>query len=245
MLHRSYLIIVLMYILLMLRAETRSIVNYAFLNHMQNFKCFLDRLGLKRKVEAVYEVLKLGCNVIFMDLDNLLIHDPIQMLIWNNVDCVFSLNKLCGFDESNQKVLKVWQKFFIDADVDKDKKDDDQKLFWSSLRKTDKSSLVFLGNCSHQPLDEHRLITCRPDECETGAGALRNPEEYESLLRAAREKSLNIVAIHANFMRDNHFKMEMMQKYGLWLATRGSEGIGSEHWNGLCKPFNSSKYAAI
>ena len=116
--------------------------NYGFLNHLMNFKCFAERLGIKfivvaldkkahdfirenttmyslymhyadvtseptefrsqqfnmitaRKKEAVHDVLQLGYDVLFCDVDVAIIRDPFPYLVWEGVDYVHSLNCIC------------------------------------------------------------------------------------------------------------------------------------------------------
>ena len=118
--------------------------NFGYINHLHNFKCFIDRLGLKvlvvsmderthkyvssnmpsmtslfwngvdvvqeastefrtqqfhvitnRKKEAVLGAMKLGYNAIFIDTDVAVLRDPLSYLIWDRVDYVHSLNKIC------------------------------------------------------------------------------------------------------------------------------------------------------
>lgn len=48
-----------------------------------------------RKKEAVLGVLQEGYDVIFIDPDVAVLRDPLPYLIWDNVDYVHSLNKIC------------------------------------------------------------------------------------------------------------------------------------------------------
>ena len=48
-----------------------------------------------RKMEAVYKILQLGYDVIFMDTDVILVSDPIRFLIFENVDYVHAINAFC------------------------------------------------------------------------------------------------------------------------------------------------------
>eukprot|EP01041_Mallomonas_annulata_P008706 gene8706-17989_t len=88
----------------------------------------------RRKMEAVYELLNMGCNVIFIDVDVVVLLDPMVLFSWENVDYIFSVNKICGkdnyvqwdfwsstseegntgfyFARSNQKVLKISLQFY-------------------------------------------------------------------------------------------------------------------------------------
>lgn len=110
-----------------------------YLNHLHNFKCFADRLGMKflvvsmhedahkhitkntnmkshlyanitggkfrtpefnlltaKKIEAVHDMLRLGYDVLFSDVDVVMVQDPMPLLMWQNVDYVHSLNAVCA-----------------------------------------------------------------------------------------------------------------------------------------------------
>jgi hypothetical protein len=123
--------------------------NFGFINHLANFKCFIDRLHMKalvltlderthsvvvskmmstfqtyyltaklsepivnedsnkfrsfqfnlissRKMEAVYEAMNIGYDVIFIDNDVILLQDPVPYFISSGVDYVHSLNQFCS-----------------------------------------------------------------------------------------------------------------------------------------------------
>ena len=48
-----------------------------------------------KKKEGVLDVLRLGYDVIFADIDIALLRDPLPYLLWNNVDYVHSVNWIC------------------------------------------------------------------------------------------------------------------------------------------------------
>lgn len=48
-----------------------------------------------RKNEVVYEIMKLGYNVLFSDTDVSLLHNPFPYLLWSGVNYVHSLNNPC------------------------------------------------------------------------------------------------------------------------------------------------------
>eukprot|EP01041_Mallomonas_annulata_P008705 gene8705-17988_t len=210
----------------------------------------------RRKMEAVYEVLNMGYNVIFLDIDVILLQNPVKIFSWDNIDYIFSLNKPCAererwdfrksweegntgfyFARSNQKVLKVWQEYFKTAAADVTLEIDDQSLFWTALRACQEPVIVPLRKCQHQKYTPDQFLTCRPDTCETGAGAVVTPQDYQTILRIARKKRMSIISIHANYMVGNQNKKTRLDNHGLWLATIGNDGVS---WNGDCKPFNST-----
>ena len=59
----------------------------------------LGELGMRmlsyRKQEAIYEVLRLGFDVIFADLDVIFFRNPVPFLLWKNIDFVASVDTEC------------------------------------------------------------------------------------------------------------------------------------------------------
>lgn len=48
------------------------------------------------KIEGALKILKLGYHVLFIDPDIAVIRDPIQYMLWRNVDYIHSVNLLCN-----------------------------------------------------------------------------------------------------------------------------------------------------
>lgn len=48
-----------------------------------------------KKEEGVLQILKMGYNVVFIDLDVALLRDPVPYVLWENIDYVHSLNQIC------------------------------------------------------------------------------------------------------------------------------------------------------
>lgn len=48
-----------------------------------------------QKLEIVYELIMLGHNVLFSDVDVLFLRDPIPVMVFDNVDYSFGYNKKC------------------------------------------------------------------------------------------------------------------------------------------------------
>jgi hypothetical protein len=122
-------------------------INYGYRDFLHNFKCFMDRQGVKfmavsldqdiyryikqnkvtptflmpelegrgtintasatfgggqfnligcRKIEAVAAALALGYDVIFSDVDIVIMRDPLKYLFFNGIDYVHSQNLHCG-----------------------------------------------------------------------------------------------------------------------------------------------------
>lgn len=127
--------------------------NYGYLNHLMNFKCFMERLNMKflvialdkrtylslsemggfecllmsstgvnedssdfrshqfnlittRKKEAVFQVLMLHYDVLFSDTDVAIVRNPFPYLLWENVDYVHSLNCICEYQKSEEKLIE-------------------------------------------------------------------------------------------------------------------------------------------
>lgn len=53
-------------------------------------------LMTERKKEVVFDVLKLGYDVLFSDTDVVMLEDPFPYLMWKNMDYVHSLNEPCN-----------------------------------------------------------------------------------------------------------------------------------------------------
>ncbi len=134
--------------------------------------------------------------------------------------------------------MKLWQEYFTTADADTNLIIDDQSLFWTALRAIkDNPMVVPLKRCGHHHYKPNQLLICRPDTCETGAGAVVTPEDFYKLIRLAKKKRMKILAVHANYMVGNENKMNRLDSHGLWIATRDVE---NKSWAGVCRIFNSS-----
>jgi hypothetical protein len=105
------------------------------------------------------------------------------------------------------------------------------------------------------------LVTCRLDPCVFSSGMLSRvwiPEyTYEALVDNVALRNETICALHANYLSGNTPKMQRMQEYGFWLASKremiGLENDGSskaahhhhhhakhhesEDWGGKCSDF--------
>lgn len=290
--------------------------NRGYLNHLHNFKCFMDRLNMKflvialdtstgaylsqykdmnhfydkqhtnvvrednhnfrsrqfnllskRKLEAVYKILKKGYDVIFIDTDVLSLKDPTELLLYNAVDYVFALNFMCPpteesrskwdfsniehegntgfyFARSTPKVLKLFDHYFQSED---DLSLDDQTLFWRAVRSFTRNSsnprVVFLPVCR----DQYRTITqansedvmymCYPHTCSSGSGAIHRFYEYASELK---QNNMKMHIVHANFLVGNHAKQKKLEERGLWLAQHDKDGYG-----GKCKDLDKSKFEGL
>ena len=186
--------------------------NFGYLNHIHNFNCFVERLGLKymvismelhthyylqrhgflsfylnpssagandssnaikeqdtqfretqfnlitnRKKKAVYDIMLLGYDVVFSDSDVVFRKDPLQYMIFRNVDYVHSLNMLCPtgynwdfytskaegntglyFVRSTNATRYLWYMEYLESF--KQPNLDDQTIFWRMIRGTKVSS---------------------------------------------------------------------------------------------------------
>jgi hypothetical protein len=103
-------------------------------------------------------------------------------------------------------------------------------------------------------IKEHILVTCPLDSCVFSAGALRGVA-YKMLEDGLRRRHDSSVTIHANYLKDNGFKMGAMMKYGLWisdlskvidkpLSDKDDEKLKLKDSTGhgrVCHPFNGVK----
>jgi len=201
-----------------------------------------------RKMEAVYTVLKLGYDVVFLDTDVVLVNDPIPIFVWNNVDYVFGINAYCDqrlewdfyksqnegntgfyFVRSNAKVFKLWDEFLklaVGYGID------DQTFFWSTIRNIKDPKVSYHRNCSHQSSVSDMLVTCTAEQCQTGAGGVMEFDTFKKNVAYMKGRGFKPVAVHANFITGNEFKMKHLNGNGLWLATQAADAT----WNGVCKP---------
>eukprot|EP01041_Mallomonas_annulata_P000630 gene630-1221_t len=273
--------------------------NYGYLNHVHNFKCFMDRLGLKvlmvaldekthrylrkqpntisyyynkgkskhrnieeshnfrsqafneiskHKMDIVYKLLQNNIDVIFIDTDVILVNDPLPILIWNNIDYVHSVNTICpektpfnfssgiegntGFYyvRSNKNTIKLWQTYMSTTS---DLSLDDQTLFWDTIRNIKDPIIQPLNECSHQNTsnDDNILVTCHPDVCQAGAGAVKTMKQFKDFKSALALKKMQMISIHANWMVGNDKKQSALTENNLWLATQKSD----KTWSGTCK----------
>ena len=58
-----------------------------------------------RKKEAVFQVLMLHYDVLFSDTDVAIVRNPFPYLLWENVDYVHSLNCICEYQKSEEKLI--------------------------------------------------------------------------------------------------------------------------------------------
>jgi len=69
--------------------------NVDIVNESQKFRSRQFNIISRRKMDAVYKVLELGYDVMFIDTDVILVNDPVPIMIWNNVDYVHAINMFC------------------------------------------------------------------------------------------------------------------------------------------------------
>ena len=160
---------------------------------------------------------------------------------------------------------------------------DDQAVFWRIIRSSTDPPIVPIGSCKHYHDAEAAkydtspsnalvpLVTCVLDPCVFSSGMLSRvwvPEyTYEQLLENVALRNETICAVHANYLSGNVPKMQRMQEYGFWLASRsgfasnieaGMEGGKQKHhehshhhdssdWGGSCLEYvfhNVSDFSA-
>ena len=150
--------------------------------------------------------------------------------------------------KSNQRTIKLWQTAY--EAVPHYPGLDDQAVFWRIIRQSTDPPVVPIGTCKHYTDQEAALldptpanalvplVTCVLDPCVFSSGMLSRvwvPEyTYEQLLENVALRNESICAVHANYLSGNAPKMQRMQEYGFWLATKsGTKGAAShDHING-------------
>ena len=182
---------------------------------------------------------------------------------------------------SNARTIKLWQTAY--EAVPRYPGLDDQAVFWRIIRQSTDPPVVPIGTCKHYNEDVAAqydtspanapvpLVTCVLDPCVFSSGMLSRvwvPEyTYEQLLENVALRNETICAVHANYLSGNTPKMQRMQEYGFWLATKsgtkgaiaGSSAGGGKHnhehhehhhdttnWGGQCAEYvfhNESEFA--
>eukprot|EP00605_Chrysophyceae_sp_TOSAG23-4_P000317 GSChrysophyteH1.ASY1.ANO1.362.1 assembled CDS len=150
---------------------------------------------------------------------------------------------------SNVRTIKLWRTAY--EAVPKYPGLDDQAVFWRVIRESNDPPIVPIGSCAHYDdamekqydnipennmgngVDKIPLVTCVLDPCVFSAGMLSRvwvPEfTYEELLKNLKLRNETICAVHANYLSGNSPKMQRMQEYGFWLATKTGETEKDEH----------------
>jgi hypothetical protein len=116
---------------------------------------------------------------------------------------------------------------------------DDQTIFWniyrdelkltqpseysglcgstSSLRShTDSNAATSNGSDATSPV---RISSCHLDLCQFSAGALQRPPKYQALLSTLDQSNMSLYTVHANMIKGDKLKENMMKANGLWLHT--------------------------
>jgi len=178
------------------------------------------------------------------------------------------------FVRSNARTIKLWQTAY--EAVPHYPGLDDQAVFWRIIRQSTDPPVVPIGTCKHysdaeaalydpSPADAAvPLVTCVLDPCVFSSGMLSRvwvPEyTYEQLLENVALRNETICAVHANYLSGNAPKMQRMQEYGFWLATKSGTKVnvtvGAKHnhehhhetggWGGECLEYvfhNESEFA--
>jgi len=169
------------------------------------------------------------------------------------------------FVRSNARTIKLWQTAY--EAVPHYPGLDDQAVFWRIIRQSTDPPVVPIGACRHysdagaegyDPVSGNAadapvpLVTCVLDPCVFSSGMLSRvwvPEyTYEQLLENVALRNETICAVHANYLSGNAPKMQRMQEYGFWLATKSGTKVnataGGKHahdhhhetggWGGEC-----------
>jgi hypothetical protein len=211
------------------------------------FRSSQFNLMTERKKEVVYDILKLGYNVMFADTDIALLEDPFPYLLWQNMDYVHSLNEPCSTDEkwaiflekadaegntgyyfirSNHRTIKLLEDLLLE--MDKKKELDDQSIFWNLMRNRKEPPVLFAGKCHDldskvDSFDEKTLRTCVLNPCEFSSGMMRGPARFKYLFENAKAQNHKVVTIHANWLNGARMKEDTMRNYGYWLTNSKTE----------------------
>lgn len=229
--------------------------NYSIQEESHRFRSKNFNYLSRSTIEAVYEILLQDYNVMFVETDVILVNDPIQIFIWENVDYVHAVNMGCSntkwdfhksneegntgfyFIRSNDRVLLFMKHYFATAAKDREYELDNQSLFWKALRSCEVPPILPLELCVHRSVlrneKQKYMVTCHPDTCLTGTGAIATPSRYHGLKEVLKSKMLDMVAVHANNLVGNEVKMKKLMHHDLWLATPGLNGT----WAGKCLKF--------
>jgi hypothetical protein len=161
-----------------------------------------------RKLEAVGGALELGYDVIFSDMDIVLMVDPVKYMFFEGVDYVHSENEGChgkwAFNmsmegntgyysvRSNSKTIRTFDLAF--KTCSKQTGFDDQSIFWMVLRTNQIPSEEHIAKCpslgeKYVPKDSSKFVSCPLDNCMFSAGNLKNPSSLHTLVQALRGKS--------------------------------------------------------
>jgi hypothetical protein len=151
--------------------------------------------------------------------------------------------------KSNRRTIRLWKTAY--EAVPHHPGLDDQAVFWKVIRESTEPPIVPIGTCKHYDdaaekeydnRKEHNLgngsdllplVTCVLDPCVFSAGMLSRawvPEfTYEMLLENVALRNETICAVHANYLSGNAPKMQRMQEYGFWLASKEGDTVRDEN----------------
>lgn len=178
-----------------------------------------------QKVRIVYEVLKFGYDILFLDADVILLSDPFPYFSEKSVDHYFSSNVFCPekfdlknasynegntgfyFVRSNLRSIRIWE--YAVLLLQHATELDDQTLFWGLLRDLSKygivrfiSPLSLKDNTTEVPV----FTSANLDNCIFASG-------FSHTIKYLKNRT--IVSLHSNFLMGNE-KIPTLQKYGLW-----------------------------
>jgi hypothetical protein len=160
------------------------------------------------KKAVVLDIMRLGYDVVFSDIDVPIISNPFPYLLWKGIDYVHTLNEPCHRDQSivwwnflnnpesegntgfyfirsNPRTIKLFEDLLV-AMV-KTPEMDDQSVFWTMVRNRTKLMIHHEGKCRHL-LEEDRsnanqtLVTCVLDPCLFSSGMMRGPARFSKII---------------------------------------------------------------
>ena len=210
-------------------------------------------LIVNRKMEASLAVLKLGYDIIFIDVDVAVLEDPVPYLIFEGVEYVHSENNKCPqskqFDplsmegntgfyyaRSTPHNIKIWTEAI--AAIPLYPGIDDQTIFWNTIRVSKTVKIRPLPGCPNStagPVVRFQGVaadvasdwtTCGLDVCLFSSGSVSTKEDYLSYSQALEKMGPGAkpVTVHANFISGNKEKKEALDRHGYWLFEQTPTG---------------------
>lgn len=126
---------------------------------------------------------------------------------------------------------------------------DDQAIFWNLYHERQLLKWpLYRGQCGNQsyPLslngsvvadtgggDSSAVTSCHLDQCQFSAGRLQRRDKYLGLLNSLQAFNSTMFTVHANMIKGEHLKAQMMKANGLWLHSGPPSGK-------QCAPFKDT-----
>lgn len=203
-----------------------------------------------RKMEIVLGALKLGYDVIFSDIDIVMMQDPLPYVFMEGIDYAHSQNNLCGVGwrftdamegntgfyavRSKPETIRAWE-YTVKVCLGYNGQYDDQTTNWLVLRALQDPKVSPADHCpllSGGGNGEGRrsstggssgvLTTCPLNDCLFSAGSLKDvyPTALRNLTSNLRKMNRAPVMLHGNWVKGSRLKKHALERTGLWLANR-------------------------